>query len=111
MNHRRTIAKAIPPLLGVGLVLAACATVPDYGVAAYPDAHNGYYTGDEGYPYDPLYGSFGFDRFHHDREFGHGHGFAQHAGHGFGRFGGHGFAGNFGHGFGGHSGFGGHGRG
>ena len=116
MDRRRTIAKVTPVLLSVGLALSACATAPDYGTAAYPGVYSGY----EGYPYDPAYGSLGFgfggfdnfrhdrdfhhDRgFHHDRDFGHGHddhNFAQHAGHGFGGFGGHGFAA--------HGGFGGH---
>jgi hypothetical protein len=111
MSGRRTIMKAISLLLSVALVLSACATAPDYGAVAYPGAYNGY----EGYPYNPIYGSLGFgfggfDRFHHDRDFGHGHAdhdFAEHAGHGFARFGQHGFAahGGFGHGsFGGHHG-------
>ena len=112
MNCRRTITKAIPLLLSVGLVLSACAAEPDYGAAAYPGVYSGY----QGYPYDPVYGSLGFgvgglDDFHHDRDFGHGHGdhdFGQHAGHGLAPFGGHGFAGNIGHGFAGHGGFGGH---
>lgn len=113
MNRRRTTARVIPLLLSVGLVLSACTTAPDNGAAAYPDtyAYSGYYNGYEGYPYGPIYGSLGFDHFHHDRGFGHGyyaHVFARHAGHGFARVGGHGFAENVGHGFAGHGGFGGH---
>ncbi len=112
MNCRRTITKAIPLLLSVGFVVSACATVPDYGTAAYPYAYSGYYNGYEGYPYDPIYGSFGFgfggfDHFHRERDFGHGHddhGLAQHAGHAFARAGGHGFAGNLGHRWAGHDG-------
>jgi hypothetical protein len=103
MNRGRKITKAIPLLLGAGLLLSACGTAPDYGAATYPHAYNGY-------PYDPIYGSLdfgfgGFGRFHHDRDFDHGHdghGFAQHGGHGFARVGGHGFAGRGG--FGGHGG-------
>ncbi len=112
MNHSRTIAKAIPLLLSVGLALSACAPAPDYGMGAYPSAYNGYYDGYEGYPYGyaPVDGSLGFgfggfDHFHHDRGFGHGldeHHFAPHAGTGFARFGGHGFAALGG--FGGHRG-------
>jgi hypothetical protein len=112
MNRRRTIIKSMPLLLSVGLILSGCATAPDYDAAAYPGAYNGYHNGYEGYPYDPIYDSFGFgfgfdgfDHFRHDRDFGQGrggHDFAQHAGHGFARFGGHGFAA---HGsFGGHHG-------
>ena len=112
MNCRRTITKAIPLLLSVGLVLSACAAGPHYGAAAYPGVYSGY----QGYPYDPVYGSLGLgfgglDDIHHDRDSGRrreDHEFGQHAGHGLAPFGGHGFAGNIGHGFAGHGGFGGH---
>jgi hypothetical protein len=114
MNRSRTITKAIPLLLGVGLLVSACATAPDYGAAAYPNAYNGYYSSYNGYPYDTTYDSLGFgfggfDHFDRDRDFDHGHDdrdFAQHAGHHFARFGEHGFAEHGGHGF---ARFGGHG--
>jgi hypothetical protein len=117
-DRRRAITTPIPLLLICSVLLAACATAPDYGVAPYPAY--GYY---EGYPsdYDTGYGSLDFDfdgsnHLHHDRDFDHGpdnHGLAQHAGRDLARVGGHGFAGNFGHGFAGHNfaargGFGGH---
>lgn len=112
MDCRRTITRAIPLLLSVGLALSACAAGPDYDAATYPGVYSGY----QGYPYDPVYGSLGFgfggfDHFHHDRDFGHWHGdhdFEQHAGRGLTPFGEHRFAGNIGHGFAGRGGFGGH---
>lgn len=105
MNLNRTVTKALPLLLGVGLVLSACAAASGYGAAPY--AYNGYtgYYDDPGY--DSLDFGFGdFDHFRHDRDFDHGHEglhFAHHVGGGFAHVGGHGFAG--------HGGFGGHGGG
>jgi hypothetical protein len=105
MHRHRTTAEVIPLLLSVGLALSACTATPDYSADAYPYDYNGYDNGYAGYPYDPFDGSlgfgFGFDHFHHDRDFGREHderGFARNAGHGFARFGGHGLAGNIGHG-------------
>jgi hypothetical protein len=103
MNHSRTIISATALLLGAGLSLSACAAVPDYNTAAYPNVYSGYAE----YPYDDAFGlDFGGYRYFHDhRNIYHGHDghIAMHVGHGFGRFGGHGFAG--------HGGFSGHGGG
>jgi hypothetical protein len=117
MKRSTAFAMAKPLLLGVGLVLSACATAPGYGASAYSyDDPYGY----ADYSNDPIYGAldfgFGGSDFHHVGDFGHGHGghdFGQHGGHGIAGFGGHGFAGRGGfggHGGGGHGG-GGHGRG
>jgi hypothetical protein len=108
MDCSKTITKALPLLLFVGLAFSACTTAPDYPASAYPNA---YY---DGYPYDPTYDSLGFvfgglRRFDHERDFDHrrdDHDFAQHTGRGFARSGGHDFAAHGEHGF---ARFGGHG--
>jgi len=82
MNRGGPVTKAIPVLIGIGLFLSACAVEPGYGAPAY---------GYDGYPYDPIYGSFdfdygGWDGGHHGWDHGgwdHGdHGFAEHGGDG-----------------------------
>ena len=84
MNRYRTVTKALPLLIGIGLFLSACAAEPDYGAPGY--AYN-----------DPIYAGLDFD----DGGWGGwGHGWDH----------GHGDHGGWGHGFGGHGG-GGHGGG
>ncbi|HEU0147051.1 MAG TPA: hypothetical protein VFR21_09265 [Bradyrhizobium sp.] len=107
MSRARRMTLMLTFLIGIGLALSDCAAEPYYG-------------GYDGYAYEPISGSLGFDfsddfvdggRFVHDRHFVHGgpfvhgglgHGFAEH-----GSFGGHGeLGGHFGggHGGGGHGG-------
>jgi hypothetical protein len=92
------MTNATPILIGIGLLLSACAVEPDYGAPDYA------YT-------DPVYGSLDFDYggwggwggWHHGWDHGnfdHGHGFHGGIGHGFGHAGFSGHAG--GHGGGGH---------
>jgi hypothetical protein len=106
MNGGRTVTKAIPLLIGIGLILSACAVGPDDGAPAYT---YGEYA-------DPIYGSVDFDYggwghggWHHGWDHGHedhgGHGFAHHAS--LGGHGGGGHVGGGGHGGGGHGGGGG----
>lgn len=99
MSRGRTM-KATTLLIGIGLLLSACAVEPGYGVPSYA------YT-------DPVYGSVDFDYgdgwgggwggWHHGwahGHFDHDHGFHGGIGHGFGHAG---FSGHGGHG-GGHGG-------
>jgi hypothetical protein len=87
MKRSRAV-RAIPLLIGFGILLSACAVEPDYGPPGY------------GYA-DPVYGSLDFDYGGWDgwgfRHHGSDHGLVGHAG--------------WGHGFAGHAGFGGHGGG
>jgi hypothetical protein len=93
MKRGRVITKALPLLLGVGLLLSACAVEPGYAAPAYPYGYS-----------DPYYGSLdlgwggGWGGWHHGWD--HGHGYR-----------GHMARGGVGHGFAGHAGFGGHGGG
>jgi hypothetical protein len=48
MTHGRTMTKAMPLLIGAGLLLSACAANSDYGPP--PSAYN-----------DPVYGTVDFD--------------------------------------------------
>jgi hypothetical protein len=89
MTRDRTMTKATPLLIGIGLFLSACAVEPGYGAPDYAYS-------------DPVYGSVDFDSggwggWHHGWDHGH----FDHD---------HGFDGGFGHGFG-HAGFSGHGGG
>jgi len=73
MSRSRTVKKALPLLIGVGLLMSACAAEP----------------GDPGYAYDPYYASLDYDYgggwaggWHHGWGPGHGDhgGFADHGG-------------------------------
>jgi hypothetical protein len=113
MNRYSAFVKAMPLLLGAGLMLSACSAAPDYGANSYSYVYNG----DADYPYDGTYDWLDFryddfDHFHHGLRFRPGHqgpDFGHHAEYGLAPSGWHGFGGNTGHGFAAHGGFGGHG--
>jgi hypothetical protein len=83
MNRGKMTLKAIPLLIGIGIVLSACAADSGYDASAYD------------YNY-PIYGYLDFDYWggccdrdrheFHDRD---DHGFGEHGGHGFGGHDGH----------------------
>ena len=104
MMHGRTTTKTVLLLIGLGLLLSACAAEPDYGAPGY--AYGYPIEGGLDFDYVGGWGGWHHDWAHRDHAHGagwahagaRGHGFARHAGLG-GRVG-----------FGGHGG-GGHGRG
>src|SRR3982074_1160983 len=108
MKRSRVATTAIPLLIGIGLLLSACADRPGYR-GGYGDPAHGSVSGGgwEGRHHGFFHGHFDGRRdFGHEGFEGHrgfGHGFTGHAG-----FGGH--DGGVGHGGGGNDGGGGHGR-